>query len=361
MKKNKARNISWIITGILVLSVISVFATTIIDDTRITTTMLNPKNFSIDDGKSKDHSYSGPFQIFKNFDNSSASTSYRGLMSEIGYNGTENSGTYYNALYAGSEMLSNKNLSDIFPDAGLIAIQGNVHHKGNGIVSAGQVIRTRCNNEWTGELTSCSNIYIVGGKNTANGTYTNEYGVYMDSTSNATNTFPLFLKDNGTSFINGSLGIGTNTPTNKLTIDTTTSSPNDGEVIEIRYSSSSSSFTTDAGPIFIKNQADVNNQIAKITFTDSNVQATGFLGAQYTDTTNNYGELFFWTRGSTTGLSEKMRITSDGMLNLTYGPLRIVPNSTAMTCSSATAGAIYYNGVTYKHYGCNSTTWNALY
>jgi hypothetical protein len=30
-------------------------------------------------------------------------------------------------------------------------------------------------------------------------------------------------------------------------------------------------------------------------------------------------------------------------------------------CAAADAGKIYYNGGTKKHYGCNSTDWNALY
>lgn len=36
-------------------------------------------------------------------------------------------------------------------------------------------------------------------------------------------------------------------------------------------------------------------------------------------------------------------------------------NSTSKSCSAGTEGAIYYDGSTKKHYGCNSTTWNALY
>jgi hypothetical protein len=35
--------------------------------------------------------------------------------------------------------------------------------------------------------------------------------------------------------------------------------------------------------------------------------------------------------------------------------------STVITCNAASAGGIYYNSTTYKHYGCNSTNWNALY
>lgn len=41
--------------------------------------------------------------------------------------------------------------------------------------------------------------------------------------------------------------------------------------------------------------------------------------------------------------------------------IQIQANRSAVTCDSAAAGTIYYNGVLNKHYGCNSTTWNAMY
>ena len=41
--------------------------------------------------------------------------------------------------------------------------------------------------------------------------------------------------------------------------------------------------------------------------------------------------------------------------------LILIANTTAYTCNSTYAGSVYYNGGTKKHYGCNSTTWNALY
>jgi hypothetical protein len=41
--------------------------------------------------------------------------------------------------------------------------------------------------------------------------------------------------------------------------------------------------------------------------------------------------------------------------------LHIIANTTTAICAAADAGKIYYNGGTKKHYGCNSTDWNALY
>ena len=41
--------------------------------------------------------------------------------------------------------------------------------------------------------------------------------------------------------------------------------------------------------------------------------------------------------------------------------LIVYPNSTSADCNANQEGAIYYDGTTKKHYGCNSTTWTALY
>lgn len=50
--------------------------------------------------------------------------------------------------------------------------------------------------------------------------------------------------------------------------------------------------------------------------------------------------------------------------NLTMGGATVIifqTNSTARVCSESNAGAIYYNNVTNKHYGCNVTDWQELY
>lgn len=45
----------------------------------------------------------------------------------------------------------------------------------------------------------------------------------------------------------------------------------------------------------------------------------------------------------------------------TSPPLQIIANVTNVQCTSGREGGIYYDGSTHKHYGCNGTTWNALY
>ena len=57
---------------------------------------------------------------------------------------------------------------------------------------------------------------------------------------------------------------------------------------------------------------------------------------------------------SGTASIENLTISGTGIFQLTM-------NSTSITCNDSTEGAIYYNGGTNKHYGCNGTGWNALY
>lgn len=53
-------------------------------------------------------------------------------------------------------------------------------------------------------------------------------------------------------------------------------------------------------------------------------------------------------------------MTGDLIIN-SSSLLILKTNVSAMTCNETYAGAIYYNNVTNKHYGCNVSNWNALY
>lgn len=55
-------------------------------------------------------------------------------------------------------------------------------------------------------------------------------------------------------------------------------------------------------------------------------------------------------------------ITSDTQACVGFEkPIQIFKNLTATACAAATEGAVYYDGGTKKHYGCDGTNWNALY
>jgi hypothetical protein len=56
-----------------------------------------------------------------------------------------------------------------------------------------------------------------------------------------------------------------------------------------------------------------------------------------------------------------INVANANLLIQATADLQIAANTSAETCSAGNAGMIYYDGATFKHYGCNSTAWNALY
>ncbi len=72
-----------------------------------------------------------------------------------------------------------------------------------------------------------------------------------------------------------------------------------------------------------------------------------------------YNGIEFYTN---TGLTANVTYTPTKRLTIdTSGSIILASNTTAITCNAAKEGAIYYSNSTHKHYGCNSTDWNALY
>ena len=70
--------------------------------------------------------------------------------------------------------------------------------------------------------------------------------------------------------------------------------------------------------------------------------------------------LNIWANDST-GIIEYSTGGKVNIANMSTTDFQIQANTTARVCSVANAGSIYYNSVTKVHYGCNTTTWNALY
>ena len=70
-----------------------------------------------------------------------------------------------------------------------------------------------------------------------------------------------------------------------------------------------------------------------------------------------------WFKGWFVNLdvSGTLNVTGNVTVGLNSGYFIIPTNTTTKTCGAATVGAIYYDNVSQKHYGCNSTNWNALY
>jgi hypothetical protein len=98
----------------------------------------------------------------------------------------------------------------------------------------------------------------------------------------------------------GNVGIGDTTPSFPLVISKSSSSTSNGADLSMRLA--------------LSNPDQTNNNYALIAFGDGTSEpGSGFMGMQFTDHTNNYGELVFGTRGGG-GYGERMRITSDGSL-----------------------------------------------
>jgi hypothetical protein len=96
----------------------------------------------------------------------------------------------------------------------------------------------------------------------------------------------------------GNVGIGDVTPSFPLVISKSSSTPSMGADLSMRLG--------------LNNPDQTNNNLALITFGDGTSQpGSGFFGMQFTDHTNDYGELVFGTRGAG-GYGERMRITSGG-------------------------------------------------
>lgn len=102
-----------------------------------------------------------------------------------------------------------------------------------------------------------------------------------------------------------------------------------------------------------------------LVITESNDMAIPYQHAQQTHPTvfiqanNGVGN---WT-GITHNTVEGLITTGNGNLKIASASdiFQIEANDTAVTCNSANAGGIYYNGGENTHYACNVTHWIALY
>ena len=100
----------------------------------------------------------------------------------------------------------------------------------------------------------------------------------------------------------GNVGIGDTSPSFPLVVSKSSSSTSNGADASFRFA--------------LVNPDQTNNNYALMSFSDGTAQpGSGFFGMQFTDHTNNYGDLCFGTRGAS-GFGERMRITSAGVVRI---------------------------------------------
>ena len=125
---------------------------------------------------------------------------------------------------------------------------------------------------------------------------------YNSSTSVSSANFVERMRIDNSS---GNVGIGTTSPWLPLMLQRSGSSTSAGNDASYR--------------LCLSNPDQTNNNYALIGFIDGDGQpGSGYMGLQFTDHSNNYGELVFGTRNSS-GLTERMRITSGGDIEVTGG------------------------------------------
>jgi len=99
----------------------------------------------------------------------------------------------------------------------------------------------------------------------------------------------------------GNVGIGTNSPANKLTL-----AENDSNTV----------ITNGSSNLELSNINGTNNTYSRMIFNDTAGGAgAGIFGVKLTDTTNNYGQFEFWTRGSSTA-DTRMVIEPNGNVGI---------------------------------------------
>ena len=178
---------------------------------------------------------------------------------------------------------------------------GTSNNVGIGTTSPAQKLTVNGNIGFTGLLGQGS---IYG--NTGNASYA-EMQLYNPATGYTTidnRAYGYYFATAGSTKVtilnNGNVGIGDTTPSFPLVISKSSSTASNGADVSMRLN--------------LVNTDQTNNNWALINFSDGTSQpGSGFIGMQFTDHTNNYGDLSFGTRGSG-GYGEKMRITSTGEL-----------------------------------------------
>lgn len=203
-------------------------------------------------------------------------------------------------------------------------------------------------------LTAGSNITITNGNGTisiastaSGGTPGGSSGQVQFNNSGAFGGSANFFWDN----TNARLGIGTSTPSAKLTVS---QNPNTATGISLTGASSNTSINTDYASLALQNTNTTNNNYNTIGFINDQADFSAGIHGIYTDHTANAqsGAIAFATRNSGT-YAERARIDSSGNLGLaTSSPTARLTLGLQLFSASATNGMIRFKNDQTTADGC---------
>ena len=148
---------------------------------------------------------------------------------------------------------------------------------------------------------------------------------------------------------NGRVGIKQSPGANNFTLQVTgmQTDGTDGRVAYFKGYGTQTSIGSTGPTVVIQNANTTANNYAKLSFESGNAGETVSINAQNIDHTNHYGDMAFNTRGSG-GYSEKMRITSNGIVDINKASFSSYPTGSKLN--------VYADGEGIRLDGTGATT-----
>lgn len=190
------------------------------------------------------------------------------------------------------------------------------------------------NNNYTGVNRFYGMTWFYNDTFIANG-YIQQFNTTIEGAAiDGTVTISLNASTNANSYFNsgGNVGIGTTGPSYPLDVRSTSQ-----WAAGFTATSSGTAITSSAIPFTITNSDQTDNNWATLFFNDAvSGAAAVVIGTQFIDHTNNYGNLAFWTRGSSNS-GVRMQIDRNGDVGIgTTSPTAMLDVSSNITAGNMT-------------------------
>ena len=116
-------------------------------------------------------------------------------------------------------------------------------------------------------------------------------------------TNSLYVAPNG-------VGINTDAPVHKLHVTNSLNASN--QALFADEPSNTTSFSSTYAATYLANSNGTDNSFVRLNFGDGDAAATAAIGSQIQSSTVNSGDLSFWTRNTTGGITKRLGIQADG-------------------------------------------------